>query len=146
MAKDFINMDNARHDEQREVMQASADAGVCPFDEEYLPTYHKTPIIRRGKYWVITANQWPYEHTKHHILAISTKHVESIDELDAAAGEELFAHVQWAIKEYEIDFGGLAMRFGDVKHNGASVNHLHAHIIVPDKNKPADAKVKFKIS
>jgi diadenosine tetraphosphate (Ap4A) HIT family hydrolase len=81
-----------------------------------------------------------------HLLAIARKHVESIDELPAGAGDELFEHVRWAILEYKIDFGGLAMRFGDVRHNGASVNHLHAHIIVPDKNKPADAKVKFKIS
>ncbi len=146
MAQDFINMDNARHDEQRKVMQASASAGVCPFDAEHLPTYHKTPILREGEHWVITANQWPYEHTRVHLLAIARKHVESIDELPAGAGEELFEHVRWAIAEYKIDFGGLAMRFGDVRHNGASVNHLHAHIIVPDKNKPADAKVKFKIS
>lgn len=143
---DFINMNNARYDEQREVMKASAKAGVCPFDEEHLPTYHKTPVLRRGAHWVITENQWPYEHTRVHLLAIARRHVESIDELDTGAGEELFDHLRWAIDEYQIDFGGLAMRFGDVKHNGASVNHLHAHIIVPDKDKPATAKVRFKIS
>ena len=142
----YLNMDNARHDDQREVMQASADAGVCPFDEEHLPTYHKTPTMRQGKYWTITANQWPYEYTRVHLLAIARLHVESIEDLPEGAGEELFDHVRWAIKEFKIDFGGLAMRFGDVRHNGASVNHLHAHIIVPAKDKPADAKVKFKIS
>jgi diadenosine tetraphosphate (Ap4A) HIT family hydrolase len=81
-----------------------------------------------------------------HLLAIARLHVESIEDLPEGAGEELFDHVRWAIKEFKIDFGGLAMRFGDVRHNGASVNHLHAHIIVPAKDKPADAKVKFKIS
>ncbi len=139
-------MDNARHDDQRNVMEGIAQDGVCPFDEEYLAKYHKQPILRRGTYWVLTLNQWPYEHTRVHLLAIARQHVESIDELNAGAGEELFDHLRWAIKEYNIDFGGLAMRFGDVKHNGASVNHLHAHFIVPDKDKPADAKVKFKIS
>jgi diadenosine tetraphosphate (Ap4A) HIT family hydrolase len=145
MAKDFVNLDNARHDDQRDVMKGIAQDGVCPFDEEYLANYHKQPILRRGKYWTLTLNQWPYEHTRVHLLAIARLHVESLDALDAAAGEELFAHAQWAIKEYNIDFGGLAMRFGDVKQNGASVNHLHAHIIVPDAGRPADAKVRFKI-
>ncbi|MCA9327416.1 HIT domain-containing protein [Candidatus Saccharibacteria bacterium] len=143
---DYLNMDNARHDDQREVMQQIIDDGVCPFDEEYLEQYHTPPTLRQGKYWTITPNQWPYEHTRVHLLAITREHVESVDELDAAAGAELFEHVQWAIKEYDIDFGGFAMRFGDVRHNGATVNHLHAHIIVPDKNKPKDAKVRFKIS
>lgn len=142
----FVNMDNARHDDQRQVMQDIQDAGVCPFDEEHLIKYHTPPILRQGKHWTLTPNQWPYEHTRVHLLAIARQHVESVDELPDGAGEELFEHMRWAIKEYNIDFGGLAMRFGDVKHSGASVNHLHAHIIVPDKDKPADAKVKFKIS
>ncbi|MBP7857550.1 MAG: HIT domain-containing protein [Candidatus Saccharimonadales bacterium] len=143
---DYVNIENARHDDQLSVMKGIAEDGVCPFDEEYIAKYHKQPVLRQGTYWTLTLNQWPYEHTRVHLLAIARKHVESIDELPAVAGEELFEHVRWAIAEYKIDFGGLAMRFGDVRHNGASVNHLHAHIIVPDKNKPADAKVKFKIS
>ena len=142
---DYVNLNNARYDDQRQVMEDIKSDGACPFDEENLAKYHTPPILRQGKYWTITANQWPYEHTRVHLLAIARQHVESIDELDSRAGEELFEHVRWAIKEFQIQFGGLTMRFGDVKHNGASVNHLHAHIIVPDKNKPADAKVKFKI-
>ncbi len=144
--KDFVNMDNARYNDQRQVMQDIQDAGVCPFDEEHLAKYHTPPVLQQGAYWTITPNQWPYEHTRVHLLAIARQHVESVEELPKGAGEELLDHVRWAIKEYSIDFGGLTMRFGDVKHNGASVNHLHAHIIVPDKDKPADAKVKFKIS
>lgn len=145
-SKDYVNMDNARHDDQRTVMQQIIDDGVCPFDEVYLEKYHTPPILRRGTFWTVTPNQWPYEHTSLHLLAIARNHVESIDELEHGAGEELFDHVRWAIKAYKIDFGGLAMRFGDVKHNGASVDHLHVHLIVPDKDKPADAKVRFKIS
>ncbi|QQS19564.1 HIT domain-containing protein [Candidatus Saccharibacteria bacterium] len=142
----YVNLDNARHDDQRQVMQNIKEAEVCPFDEEHLAKYHKLPVLRQGKYWSITANQWPYEYTQIHLLAIARKHVESIEQLPDGAGEELFGHVSWAIKKYHVDFGGLAMRFGDVKHNGASVNHLHAHLIVPNKDKPADAKVRFKIS
>ncbi len=146
MTKDYVNLDNARHDDQRNVMSTIVEDGVCPFDEEFLANYHKQPILRQGTFWTLTLNQWPYEYTRVHLLAIARQHVETIDELEAGAAEELFDHVKWAIQEYQIDFGGLAMRFGDVRHNGASVNHLHAHIIVPDKDKPADAKVKFKIS
>ena len=144
--KDYVNLDNARLEDQHQVMKGIVADGVCPFDEAYLANYHKQPILQQGKYWMLTLNQWPYEYTRVHLLAIARQHVETIAELEAGAAEELFDHVKWAIQEYQIDFGGLAMRFGDVRHNGASVNHLHAHIIVPDKDKPADAKVKFKIS
>ncbi len=142
----YLNMNNARYDDQRVVMQQIIDDGVCPFDEDYLETYHTLPILRRGEFWTLTPNRWPYEYTRVHLLAIARRHAESLDELPEGAGEELFDHVRWAMQEYDIEFGGLALRFGNVQHNGASVNHLHAHIIVPAKDKPADAKVKFKIS
>ena len=41
------------------------------------------------------------------------------------------------------------MRFGDVEYTGATISHLHAHIIVggPENSKREDLKVKvgFKI-
>lgn len=37
----------------------------------------------------------------------------------------------WAEKKYQIVGGGLAMRFGATRYTGATVCHLHAHLIVP---------------
>lgn len=142
----YVNLGNARSEEQRGVMEAIDQQGDCPFCPDHLAKYHKQPILRTGEHWLITPNQWPYEHTRAHLLAIAAYHAESPDELKPGAGEELFDHMRWAGKEYAIKAGGLAMRYGDITLNGATVRHLHAHFIEPDPERPEGSKVKFKIS
>jgi diadenosine tetraphosphate (Ap4A) HIT family hydrolase len=62
------------------------------------------------------------------------------------AFDELQKMAIWAENRFKIQTGGIAMRFGDVSDNGATVDHLHVHLIIPSKDKPADEKVRFKIS
>jgi len=141
----FVNLDNARRDDQREVMEAIVENAECPFCEDNLHKYHKAPILRQGEHWTFTHNQWPYEHTAHQFLAISRPHFETLAELPAGSFDELLGHFQWAEEEFKIAFGGLAMRFGDIRQTGATVNHLHAHMIVPEPDLPSADKVRFKI-
>lgn len=141
-----INIDNARHEKQLEVMNQIDVDDVCPFCPDHLHEYHKEPILRSGEHWSVTPNQWPYKFTRLHLLAITNYHTESLSDLRPGSMDELLGHFQWAELTYQVAAGGLAMRFGDVKKNGATVNHLHAHFIVPDTNKPENEKVRFKIS
>jgi diadenosine tetraphosphate (Ap4A) HIT family hydrolase len=142
----FVNLNNARYDEQRQVMQNIEKNQECPFCPENLSKYHKKEIVKRGKFWVLTYNQWPYKYTDIHLLAIATYHAEKLSELKEGAFDELQELMVWAERKYNIVTGGFAMRFGDVSSNGATVDHLHAHLIVPSKDKPKDEKVRFKIS
>ena len=146
MPESFVNLDNARFDDQRDVMRAIEEDGVCPFCPEHLHEYHKQPILREGAHWRITPIQWPYEHTSTHLLAISAYHAESLGDLRDGSFDELQKHFQWAELEFKIAAGGLAMRFGDVTRNGASVKHLHMHLIVPSEDKSPEDKIRFKIS
>lgn len=146
MPGSFVNLDNARFDDQRDVMKSIERDEVCPFCPEHLHKYHKQPIVREGEHWKITPIQWPYEHTRAHLLAISAYHAESLNDLREGSFNELQEHFQWAEIEYRIAAGGLAMRFGDVTKNGASVRHLHVHIIVPSDDKSPVDKIRFKIS
>ena len=43
--------------------------------------------------------------------------------------------INWAIKKYKIEGGGLTVRFGNSDYTGATVHHLHFHLIVPKFNK-----------
>lgn len=142
----FVDLSKARTSEQLRVMQEIQEEGHCPFDLDQLQKYHKEPILRRGEHWLLTPNQWPYENTRVHLLAIAATHTESLMDLRPGSMDELLEHLQWAEFAYNITAGGLAMRFGDVKKNGATVNHLHAHLIVPEDTMPEGAKVRFKIS
>jgi diadenosine tetraphosphate (Ap4A) HIT family hydrolase len=144
-ADDLIWVDGARSDQQRKVMEQIRDVAECPFCEENLKKYHKKKILKKGKYWLLTENQWPYKHTKLHLLAIARKHVERLEDLPKAAFGELLELFQQAEKEHQLDYGAVAMRFGDVTRTGATVLHLHAHLIVADHDHPDYTNVRFKV-
>lgn len=130
-----INFATIRRDDQRKVMEEIAKAGHCPFCRENLHLYHMRPIITEGKFWLITENQWPYEHTKQQLLAIYKTHIEHLNDMDPKAGEELIRLFQDEAKKRKIIGGGVAIRFGkDHEHGnyGSSVFHIHAHLFEPD--------------
>lgn len=142
----FVNLANARNNEQRRVMEEIEDNQECPFCPDALHKYHKQPILRQGEHWTLTPNQWPYDNTRVHLLAIAAYHAETIQELRPGSFDELQDHFAWAEQEFKIAAGGLAMRFGDTRKSGATVQHLHSHLIVPNDDIPQGEKVRFKIS
>ncbi len=143
--KSFVDLENARLDEQKKVMAEIVENGHCPFCLENLQKYHKKPFLKEGKYWIVTENQWPYEFTKIHLLAIYKKHAENLQEVEPAAGEELFRFFQEFEKEYGVPGGGFAVRFGDTNYSAGTVKHIHAQFIMPDIEHPDFKSVRFKL-
>lgn len=141
----FVDLDNAREDDQKKVMREILAADHCPFCLENLKKYHKEPIIKEGKYWILTKNQWPYKHTKHHLLLIYKEHATSLSELEPESGVELLKLVQWVEKEYRVPGGGWAMRFGDTNYSAGTVNHLHIQFIQPNLEGPEFKPVRIKV-
>ena len=117
----------------------------CPFCPENLTLYHKKPILKKGTYWILTTNQWPYENSKVHLLAIYTTHAETLTEMNPEAGKELVELFQWAEREYSVPGGAFALRFGETIHSAGTVRHLHAQFIQPDRESPNYKPVRFKI-
>lgn len=128
----YINLNNAREDEQIAVMQKIADENHCPFCPDNLTLYHKQDILIDGQYWLATYNQWPYHHTKHHLLIIYKEHATRLADLADDAGSELFQIVKQLEQKFAFEGGGLALRFGDTDFSAGTVNHLHVQLIVPD--------------
>jgi len=145
MNNSFIDLDNARKDDQKKVMQDILAAGHCPFCLENLKKYHKQEILKDGKYWILTLNQWPYDNTKLHLLLISKTHSEKLSELDPEAGKEMIEFFAWAEQKYQVPGGGIGLRFGDTNYSAGTVKHLHAQFIVPDIEKSDFQPVRFKI-
>lgn len=141
----IVDLDNARYDDQRQLMETIIKDNVCPFCAENLEKYHKQPVLKKGKYWFITKNQWPYENTKLHLLAVLHEHAEKLADVPAEAGAELLEIMKWAEKEYRIPGGGFSMRFGDTNYSAGSVAHLHAQLVVPDWEDENFDPVKIKI-
>ena len=141
----FVDIDNARYDDQREEMERIIAAGHCPFCLENFQLYHKQPTEFEGDHWIITKNQWPYENTKYHYLAILKRHAEQLHELTAEEGGELITLLGEVQKKYDIPGGGFAMRFGDTNYSAGTVMHLHAQFIIPDIEKEDFEPTRFKI-
>ena len=144
--KKLVDLENARYDDQREIMKQIQEEGYCPFCIEHYQKNNEA-ILHEGEYWYFVKNKWPYENTKQHFLLITKKHIETFAELSAAARDELFEMSAEAIEKYKIPGGALALRFGDTDYSGGSVQHLHAQLVHSDVHKEnyAEKPVRLKI-
>jgi ATP adenylyltransferase len=141
MSEEFVNHENTTGRLEgvygQTIKQIMRD-GVCPFCPEHLAKYHQNPTLKEGRYWLLTKNMYPYIGAAHHYLLIHKKHIQGFDELTDAAWSELKEVTSWVLKERKIKGGALLMRFGDTKHTGASVTHLHAQLVSGTGDKDAD--------
>ena len=120
---------------QNVISQITQD-GVCPFCQDHLLTYHKKPILRQGERWTVTTNMYPYKGARFHFLLIHRAHITDSKDMPVESIVELKEHMDWLMKEFKIAGGTLMMRCGDTTVTGASVTHLHAHLIVADLDNP----------
>ena len=140
-----LDLDNARWPDQIAAMQKSLDNHESPFLLNNLDKYHHLPVIKKGEWWYITANQWPYEHTKLHFLIIATHYWTKIEQITPRAACEALSLAKWLIQEYKIPGGAWCIRFGDSNYSGATIDHLHWQFMVPDLTAPDYDRVHFSI-
>jgi len=131
-SESFVNLKNARVEEQRKVMEMIQKEKFCPFCPEHVSKSRLKPVIKQGKYWHIRENQWPYKNTRVHLIIICNTHVEKLSEVCPEASKEFLELAEWTENEYQISGGAIGLRFGDIHQNGGTVLHLHAHIIAAD--------------
>lgn len=145
MKKAVVSIKNARKGEYKQVIEEILKKGKCPFcPENFL--YHKKPILKRKKHWFLTKDSWPYKNSKHHFLIIGKRHKEKFSQLTKEDFQEVSELANWAIAKYKIKGGAVCVRFGDTNFTGASVSHLHFHILSPHiKTKNSTQKVVFPI-
>lgn len=117
---------------------------VCPFCPETFK-WHTKPILKRRGNWLITENFNPYTNTAHHLLVIGKQHKELLHELTACDFADIHWLLLWAVKKFKLKGGGVTMRFGVTEYTGATVCHLHAHLIVPKRVHGKTKPVYFPI-
>lgn len=146
MKKKFVNIKNARSGEYGDVIKEIATTGKCPFCKENFK-YHKKPIYKRKNNWFLTNNSWPYKNTENHLIILGDEHKENFLQLTKKDLESVGFLINWAIKNWKIKGGAVAMRFGDTDYTGASVSHIHFHLISPkiDKKTKRAITVNFPI-
>lgn len=144
-----VNLSHARTSFQRQVMERIRRDKVCPFCMKHLLKYHTKPIIKVGKHWILTENFQPYAGSKHHLLAVSRKHVRNFTQLGEAAHRELFALFAAELKKRKVRGGTIFMRFGDTDYTGGSVEHLHVQLVSGGKRgkkaKPLTTYIGYQV-
>ncbi|MFH1346935.1 MAG: HIT domain-containing protein [Spirochaetota bacterium] len=117
----------------------------CPFCQDNFK-YHKKEVLKKSGSWFITESSWPYKNTNYHFLIINLEHKEQLSELtrnDLCSVKQL---ADWAVKKFKIKGGALTIRFGDTNFTGATVCHIHFHLISPILKSDGTAKtVNFPI-
>lgn len=134
---------NARTDGYKQIMQDIVTDGSCPLCPPM--KWHPNPILKDNGGWIITENSHPYPNTRHHFITVSKKHIETLEEFTSQDLESILDLAKWACQEYNIKGGGLTMRFGDTLYTGATIKHLHAHLIVPKVEDGQVSPVYFPI-
>ncbi|NNM83874.1 HIT domain-containing protein [Candidatus Parcubacteria bacterium] len=123
-------------------------AGFCPFCEEHLSKHHRRPLIHKSKHWLVTENTWPYEGSRFHFLFITRSHIEATEDMPPAMWANLQKLYRKLVKANNIKGATLMIRSGETRFTGASVNHLHAHLVTGSprttRAKPIKALIGFK--
>ncbi len=139
----FVNGDNARPGTAYEgVIDQIRRDGVCPFCADSLRKYHQKPILKETPHWLVTDNMYPYTCARHHVLFIHRAHISHLSELSGEAWAELQGLLKEVCVERDIEGGTILFRFGNTKYTGASVTHLHAHLVQSDPDADAYSEIK----
>lgn len=145
MAKKTIaryNLKAVRTPAQLAKMQELTSKGICAFCPEHFIEYHDNPIEFETRHWIVTKNDYPYDHTKLHLLLITRKHVQKLSQLSKAARADMLEAVTQIERTYKLPSFSIVMRVGDILFNGGSVDHLHAQFIVGDGS-PEGVRIKI---
>ncbi len=138
--KKVVNPKYAKSGEYQGVIEKIARSGQCPFCPDNF-RHHKHPILKKQGGWFVTKNSWPYANAKNHFVIISAAHKENLNELTPEDLKTVKSLADWMVKKFKIKGGALALRFGDTDYTGATVCHLHFHLIVPKKNRTVNFPV-----
>lgn len=134
MNKSGLDLKNARKDEQIAVMKKIISDGVCPFCHDFVakekPAYHPNPVLIETDFWVVTRNAWPYEHTKEHLVIIIKRHILMPEEMEEEEISDLWNIVKKIKQSLGITHSTFLMRSDSTGMTGATVQHLHAQLVV----------------
>lgn len=106
----------------------------CPFCKPYPP---QNKVRYSGSLW--TGWEVPQNFTtRKSTLALQfvffpSRHIRRHSELTTAERLEFFEVIDWLEEMYEMPGGGLISRFGDMEYNVGTIMHLHATVMVPNR-------------
>lgn len=130
-------LENYRTAEQLAEMQRLEADGLCLFCPEGLRRRTGQPVLFQTRYWTVMPNDFPYQGTSLHLLLVPQQHAGDVLDLDADAQADFWTALAAVRERYDLTYYGLGMRNGDCRFTGATIAHVHAHVLVGDPSESA---------
>jgi ATP adenylyltransferase len=132
---------NARHSDQRDKIVRLEETAMCMFCPEHWNQPDGAVVYWENETWALASNDFPYSGTELHLLLLPREHATMLTELSPASRLGFFEALDYVQEAYGLSYYGLASRNGDMRYSGATIAHLHVHIVVgaPDNPGPAVA-------
>ncbi len=138
--------DNYRTDEQLAEMRRLEAAGICLFCPASLREHASQEIAFETRHWAVTPNAFPYRGTRLHLLIVPHQHASDLLDLGDEALADFWAALRQVRERYGLDYYGLGVRNGNCSFTGATIAHVHAHVLVGDPDLAAEAPVRMRFS
>lgn len=121
---------NGRNEEYKAQLNGILESGQCPFCPGG-ETLRDQEILKQTDTWFVKENAHPLANTLFHFVFTPNRHVQDVGELTAKEWEGLMALRQELKEKYNFTGDAMYVRSGEPLVTGATVAHLHWHLIVP---------------
>jgi ATP adenylyltransferase len=138
--------DNYRTEEQLAEMRRLEAAGICLFCPDALREHAQQRVVIETRHWAVTPNAFPYGGTRLHLLVVPVQHVNDLLDLDDEALADFWAAMREIRRQYSLDYYGLGVRNGNCSFTGATIAHVHAHVLVGDPDTEPEVPVRMRLS
>jgi diadenosine tetraphosphate (Ap4A) HIT family hydrolase len=136
---------NIRTADQLAEMRRLEAAGLCLFCPDGLAD-HGFEVLTRTAHWTIVPNEFPYAGTRRHLLLIPGQHARDLADLDPAVQADFWTALAAARDQSGLSAYGLGVRNGDCRYTGATIAHVHAHVMAGDPDTEPEVPVRMRFS
>ena len=142
----YYCLENYRTAEQLADMRQLEAEGVCLFCPEGLSRQTRQQILFQTRHWTVTPNAFPYPGTVLHLLLVPQQHAADLLDLDEDVRQDFWTALAQVRSRCDLGYYGLGVRNGDCRFTGATIRHVHAHVLVGDTDPDTAAVVRMRFS
>ena len=137
---------NARTADQLAEMRRLDAAGICLFCPDGLARHARQRILLQTRHWSVTPNEFPYRGASLHLLLVPDQHAADLLDLSEEVRQDFWEALTAVAREHELSHYGLGVRNGDCRYTGATIRHVHAHVLVGDDGDADAPPVRMRFS
>jgi ATP adenylyltransferase len=141
--------ENYRTAEQLAEMERLEADGIClfcPDGQRWQAGHGREQVLHETRHWVIRPNEFPYAGTRLHLLLVPREHVTDVLDLAPDGQADFWTALGWVRERYELSYYALGMRNGDCRYTGATIRHVHAHVMAGDPAAEPHVPIRMRLS